>query len=275
MSEPSGWYQAGIGGSAPELYDRYLVPTLFAPWAEDLLASAAVRPGERVLDVACGTGVVTRAAARRVGTTGAVVGLDLNPAMLAVAGALPPVAGATITWQEGNALALPVAERSFDVVVCQQGLQFFPDRPVALREMRRVLVPGGRLALGVWRPITHSPGFAVLAEALDRHIGPGLLTGPFSLGDAAQLRALLAEAGFHDVTIRAAVKTLRFPSVEAFVERYVVSSPLAEPVGQADEQARAALVADVGAGLGSYVGAEGLAFPIENHVTTASIESSA
>src|SRR5215218_1556352 len=193
MGEPSGWYQAGVGGSLAELYERDLVPAIFGPWVEDLLAAADVRPGARVLDVACGpgarvldvacgTGVVARAAAPRVGPTGAVVGLDLSPAMLAAAAALPSVAGAPIAWQEGNALALPFADRSFDVVVCQQGLQFFPDRLAAMREMRRVLVPGGRVALAVWRPIEHSPGFAVFADALDRHIGPDLLAGPFSLG---------------------------------------------------------------------------------------------
>jgi SAM-dependent methyltransferase len=275
MSEPSGWYQAGFGGSLAELYERYMVPAIFGPWAEDLLDAAALQPGERVLDVACGTGVVARAAAPRVGPAGAVVGLDLNPPMLAVAAALPPVAGAAIAWQAGNAVALPFAERSFDVVVCQQGLQFFPDRPAAMRELRRVLAPGGRVALAVWRSIAHSPGFAVLAHALDRHIGPDLLTGPFSLGDAAEVQALLEDAGFRDVRIRAAAKTLRFPSPEAFVTRYVAASPLAAPVGQADEPARAALLADVRAGLEPYLDGDALAFPIENHMVTASGGSSA
>lgn len=274
MSEPSGWYQAGLGGNLPDLYERDLVPTIFAPWAADLL-DAALRPGERVLDVACGTGVIARAAAPRVGPTGTVVGLDLNPGMLAVARARPPVAGAAIAWREGNALALPFADRSFDAVVCQQGLQFFPDRPAALGEMRRVLASGGRVALAVWRSIGHSPGFAVLAEALARHVGPDLLTGPFSLGDAAEVGALLAGAGFRDVTIRAVAKTLRFPSPTAFVTQYVAASPLAEPVGRVDERARAALVADVAAGLRAYVDADGLAFPIESHLATASADSPA
>jgi ubiquinone/menaquinone biosynthesis C-methylase UbiE len=275
MSEPSGWYQAGFGGGLAEAYERYMVPAIFGPWAGDLLDTAALRPGERVLDVACGTGVIARAAAPRVGPAGAVVGLDLNPPMLAVAAALPPVAGAAIAWQTGDVLALPFTDQSFDVIICQQGLQFFPDRSAALREMHRVLAPSGRVALAVWRPIEHSPGFAVLAEALDRHIGSDLLTGPFSLGDATVLRALLEQAGFHDVMIRAVAKTLRFPSVEAFVTRYVAASPLAEPVGQADEPARAALVAHVGVGLAAYLDADGLAFPIENHLVTASGGSSA
>jgi SAM-dependent methyltransferase len=246
MSEPSGWYQAGFGGSLAEAYERYMVPAIFGPWAGDLLDAAALRPGERVLDVACGTGVIARAAAPRVGP-----------------------AGAAIAWQTGDVLALPFTDQSFDIIICQQGLQFFPDRSAALREMHRVLAPSGRVALAVWRPIEHSPGFAVLAEALDRHIGSDLLTGPFSLGDATELRALLKQAGFHDVMIRAVAKTLRFPSVEAFVTRYVAATPLAGPVGQADARARAALVADACAGLEPYIDAAGLTFPMESHFATA------
>jgi SAM-dependent methyltransferase len=269
MSEPSGWYQAGLSASAPELYERCLVPAIFGPWAEDLVVAAAPRPGERVLDVACGTGVVAQAAARRVGATGTVVGLDLNRERLAVASALPAGEGAVIAWRQGDAAALPFPERSFDVVVCQQGLQFFPDRATALGEMRRVLVPGGRLALSVWLPIARSPGFAILAAALDRHISPRLLDGPFSLGDAAELRTLLIGAGFRDVTVSMATRLARFPSAAAFVEGYLAASFLAGLVAQVDARARAAFVADACAGLEPYEDAAGLAFPMESHLATA------
>ena len=271
MSEPQPQPQpqASVGGSAAERYERELVPAIFGPWADDLVAAAAPRPGERVLDVACGTGVVARAAARQVDVAGTVVGLDLNPERLAVASMLPAGEGAVIAWRAGDAAALPLPERSFDVVVCQQGLQFFPDRAAALREMRRVLVPGGRLALSAWLPIARCPGFAVLAAALDRHIGPGLLGGPFSLGDAAELRALLAGVGFRDVTISVATRPARFPSAVAFVEGYVAASFLAAPVAQANARARAALVDDACAGLEPYMDAAGLAFPMESHLATA------
>src|SRR5262249_56846905 len=146
---------------------------------------AALQPGERVLDVACGTGVVARHAAQKVGSAGHVTGLDLNPGMLAVARALPPPSGAPITWVESSAVAMDVPEASCDVVLCQQGLQFFPDRPASLREMHRVLRSGGRLVLSVWSGIDRSPGFAVLAEALKHRISPeagALMTsGPFRL----------------------------------------------------------------------------------------------
>jgi ubiquinone/menaquinone biosynthesis C-methylase UbiE len=124
-----------LGDNAEEVYERYLVPAIFGPWAADLVALAAPQPGEHVLDVACGTGVVVRLVAPHVGPRGHVVGLDLHAGRLAVARALPPAPGAVVEWREGDALALPFAEAVFDLVCCQQGLQFFPDRRTALREM--------------------------------------------------------------------------------------------------------------------------------------------
>jgi ubiquinone/menaquinone biosynthesis C-methylase UbiE len=151
MSQQMDW--TGSGGSAAELFERYGVQAIFGPWAADLVALAAPQPGERVLDVACGTGAVARLAAQRVGPTGAVAGLDLNPEMLVVARSQPPPDGTRIAWHEGNASAMPLADAAFEVVLCQQGVQFFPDRAAALREMHRVLAPGGRLVLSVWRSL--------------------------------------------------------------------------------------------------------------------------
>src|SRR5215216_4533148 len=154
MNQQTQWQ---VGGNAAEIYEQHLVPTVFGPWAADLIGAASPQPGERVLDVACGTGVVARLAAECVGAGGKVVGLDLNPGMLAVARS---VASPTpIDWREDSAVALPFEAGAFDLVCCQQGLQFFPDRPAALRQMHRVLVPGGRLGLATWRPIQYSPGF--------------------------------------------------------------------------------------------------------------------
>jgi ubiquinone/menaquinone biosynthesis C-methylase UbiE len=165
MSQQGQWQ---VAGNAAEIYERDLVPAIFASWAPLVVDLAAPQPGERVLDVACGTGVVARLAAQQVGSNGQVVGLDLNPGMLAVAAAVTPPASptrASITWREANVIALPLAGTTFDIVYCQLGLQFFADRPAALHEMYRVLAPGGRLALMVWRSIQYSPGFGVLADA--------------------------------------------------------------------------------------------------------------
>jgi ubiquinone/menaquinone biosynthesis C-methylase UbiE len=270
MSQHESWQ---VAGNAAEVYERYLVPAVFQPWAPRLLALVAPQPGERVLDVACGTGVVARLAAAQVGTTGTVRGLDVNPGMLAVARSLPSPEGATIEWHEGNATSLPFPDASFDVVCCQLGLQFFPDRPAALREMARVLVPGGRLALLVWRAIHHSPGFAVLADALEQHISAAaaaLMRAPFAFGDTEdELRSLLTEAGFRMVVIRAEVGTVRFTSPEALVQYYIAGSPLAGHVSSAREEARAALIPTVQSALQPYVHDDRLAFPIEGHLVAA------
>ena len=272
MSEQGQWQ---VAGNAAETYERALIPAVFAAWAPRVVALADPRPGERVLDVACGTGVVARLVAREVGSTGNVVGLDLNPGMLAVAASSAgnePPASALITWQEASATKMPLPDAAFDIAYCQLGLQFFPDRPAALREMHRVLVPGGRLGVMVWRSIEHSPGFGILAAALARHVGSeaaGIMRAPFSLAEAEELRGLIAAAGFRDITIRPVPGTVRFPSVARFVQDYVAGSPLAGHVAKVSDEARAALVSEVSDALRSHLAAGALAFPIEAHLASA------
>jgi len=145
-----------LEGSAAELYQRHLVPGITSKWAEDLVHRAQLRPDEEVLDVACGTGVVARLAAKKM-ASGHVTGLDLNPGMLAVARGVVSE-GASVNWREGSALDLPFPSGRFDAVLCQLGLQFFPDQPKALREMRRVMRVPGRVALSVYSPIERTPG---------------------------------------------------------------------------------------------------------------------
>lgn len=272
MSDRGQWQ---VAGNAAETYERALTPAVFAAWAPLVVALADPRSGERVLDVACGTGVVTRLVARQVGRTGKVVGLDLNPGMLAVAAATAasePPTSASITWQEASATRMPFPDGAFDVAYCQLGLQFFPDRPAALREMHRVLVSGGRVGLMVWRGIEHSPGFDILAAALARHVSPeaaGIMRAPFGLAEAEELRGLIAAAGFRDITIRPVAGTVRFPSVARFVQDYVAGSPLAGHVAKVSDEARAALVGEVGDALRSHLAGGALAFPIEAHLASA------
>jgi ubiquinone/menaquinone biosynthesis C-methylase UbiE len=139
MSQQGQWQ---VAGSAPEVYERELVPAVFGPWAPILVELAHPRTGERVVDIACGTGIVARIAAARIGPTGAMAGVDLNPGMLSVARSVAATnsqPGAPIQWHEASADKLPFPDGSFDIVYCQLGLQFFADRAAALREMRRVL----------------------------------------------------------------------------------------------------------------------------------------
>jgi SAM-dependent methyltransferase len=274
MNQQGQWQ---VAGSAPEVYERELVPAVFGEWAPILVELAHPRSGERVVDVACGTGIVARIAAQRVGPTGAVVGIDLNPGMLRVARSVVSTdawRGGPLQWQEAGADKLPFPDGSFDVVYCQLGLQFFPNRTAALREMRRVLGPEGRIALMVWRGIHESVGFAVLAEALERQVGlpaAAIMRAPFGLSNADELGALVSAAGFQNVAIQQRSGTVRFPSVERFVLSYVAGSPLAGPVSQADDAAREALITEVRNALGKFTRNAELAFPIAAHLLSARV----
>jgi ubiquinone/menaquinone biosynthesis C-methylase UbiE len=254
-------------GSPAEIYERHMVPAIFASWAPALLDLVMLKPGERVLDVACGTGVVARQAASRVGA-GQVVGLDLNSEMLALARVLGPA----VEWHEGNAMALPFATSAFDVVVCQQGFQFFPDSGQALREAHRVLVPSGRFAVAVWCAIESSPGYHALARGLERHVGTeaaGLMRAVYRLGDAQTLQTMLENAGFHDVRVRREKRVARFPSPELFVRWIVVGSVLGRTGVQVRDESLATLIREVDGALQPYVRADGLAFPMEAHLAVA------
>lgn len=245
-----------------------MVPAIFARWAPELVETAGVRKGERALDVACGTGAVTRLLADRVGPAGNVVGLDINPGMLAVARLSAP--SPNIEWLEGSAVRMPLADASFDAVVCQQGLQFFPDRPAALSEMRRVLKRGGRLALSCWRSIEHTPGYLVLEQVLARRIGPEKAAlPPFSLGDTGTIRVLVAGAGFREVKFRTEAKMVRFRSAEHMVRAVVGGAPTM--MGALVEQGEGvldAIVAEVAEETKLYVDDEGWATPAVSHIVT-------
>jgi len=238
MSQPS------IDHSIATSYERFFVPTIGRPVAIELLRVAALRPGERVLDVGCGTGIVTRLAAAEVVPDGSVVGLDPDPGMLAVA--RTPAAGEEIEWIEAGAESMPLPDEAFDVVLCQMSLQFVPEPARALAEMHRVLTPGGRLVLNVPGPI--SPVFGSLAGAMERHIAPeaaGFVTHVFSLHDTSDLARLLEEAGFREVSVEADTKELRLPAARDFLWQYIGATPLAPIVAEVDDDALAALESDV------------------------------
>lgn len=238
-------YDRTYGGRAPEIYQRYFVPAIGQPLAADLVAAAELRPGQKVLDVACGTGVVTRLAAERVGRGGSVAGADINAAMLEVARTSSAGTGPSIKWYETAAEAMPLSDGSFDVVLCQLGLQFMRDREAALREMRRVLVPGGRAFSSVPKP---GPFFEVMHDAIARHIdrdAASFVHLVFSLNDPAELRRLFESAGFEEVTVRPAAKEMRLPPAAEFLWQYIYCTPLAPAIMGVDENRRAALERDV------------------------------
>lgn len=258
-----------IPGTPGEIYEQHMVPAIFARWAPALVDVAEVRTGQRVLDVACGTGVVTRLLAERVGSTGRVVGLDFNAGMLvAVRAAAPSLA---IEWLEANAMNMPLPDAAFDAVVCQQGLQFVPDKLAALREMRRVLVPSGRLAMSIWRSVEHAPGFRVLEEALARRIGSEKAAlPPFTLSDGQVIQNMVAGAGFGNVRVRADVKMSRFQSAEHFVRSIVGGAPsMLGALAALGPAVLDAIVAEVVEATRTYLDTEGWATAQVTNIITA------
>jgi SAM-dependent methyltransferase len=217
--------------SAMQIYEDVLVPRLFTPWARLLLDALDLKAGEAVLDVACGPGSVARVAAIEVGPGGRVTGVDLSSAMLTIAQAKPVAPDAApIEYHEAPADRLPVADADFDVAICQQGLQFFPDRAAALAEMRRALRPGGRVGIAVWAEIDQAPPFAALEGAIREVAGDELADryrgGPWGMPDADQLRELLEDSGFDEVRVTRDALPLSFESA-AQLYSILAASPIA------------------------------------------------
>ncbi len=273
MVEHEQWQQVG---SAAELYQRHIVPRITALWASDLVDRAKLRAGERVLDVACGTGVVARLAAERTGGA-QVIGLDLNAEMLRVARSQQDRAVKSIEWREGSALALPFEKEAFEVVLCQLGLQFFPDKSLALREMARVLILGGRLVLSVFSALERTPVAFALANSLDRHFGKGASStkrAEHAFWDPEILARLAEDAGLTQVAVTPVEQTIRFPSTLEYVRLQLTATPQAELISQMQPREAQALIEavarDVAVDLGSDNADGEMSSPQECNVLTAS-----
>jgi ubiquinone/menaquinone biosynthesis C-methylase UbiE len=226
----------------PEMYERWLVGPLFRPWVEMTLDELNLSPNDRVLDIACGTGIVARVAKERLGDAGYVVGIDISPDMLAVARAVAP----SIDWRAGNAGDLPLRDgERFDVVVCQQGLQFFPDKAAAAAQMRRALATGGRLAVATWRSDEEIPFFRDLRLVAERHLG-SIADQRYSFGDAPALEALLRDAGLHDVRSRTVSRTIRFSDDAPFLRLNTMALVGMSAAGKGmDDQERKRVVEEI------------------------------
>lgn len=241
-SRPDGEQQLFSQSSFPEIYEQALVGPLFQPWVGSLLEDVELGPGDRVLDIACGTGIVARLAKERLGATGRVIGIDVNPQMLAVARRAAPA----IDWREGDAGALPLgSDEQFDVVLCQQGFQFFLDRAAAARQMRRALARGGRLGVSTWRPDEEFPLLRQLREIAEWHLGP-VDDRRHSLGEPGPIEAVLGEAGFQDIRSKHFSRTLRFADGSVFVRLNAMALvSMSAAAGDLDDEARQRVVAAI------------------------------
>lgn len=230
-------------GYPAESYEKYSVPALFAPWAAYLIESANVKPGEHILDVACGTGVVARQVAARVGLQGRVIGLDRSPNMLRVAHALAEQDRLAIEWRMSPAEQLPFPDDSFDLILCQFGLMFFSDQHQALTEMYRVLKTEGRVVISVWQGMNRHPFYQILHEVSLQHLGISGVEAVFSLGDSNELRGLLADAGFEQIQIIPMSITARYSNPAEFLAWESDVDPAEAPALQhLDAQARQAIM---------------------------------
>jgi SAM-dependent methyltransferase len=263
MTEPERWQ---VSTDAAEVYESCFVPAIFGAWAGPVADAAGIMTGNRVLDVGCGTGVLAREAVGRVGREGQVVGLDLNEGMLAVAARTEP----TIEWRQGDAASLPFGDASFDVVVSQFALMYFPERAASLSEMWRTLAPGGRLAIAAWAPLRRARGYQILVNIATRQCGgeaADVLAAPFVLGDREELAKLFVDSGISGADVTPHEGSIRFPSVKEFIHIEVKGSPLADMVS---DDAMENLAAESEEALREFVVASGeIVMPMDAHIVTA------
>ena len=260
----SGWQ---LSGDAPIAYDRFAIKVM-EPWTDDLILAGGCRDGDRVLDVACGTGLV----AGRIGAVSrkfcTITAIDVNEGMLSVARRNPQ-----IEWHQGSATELPFADGSFDVVLCQQGLQYFPDRAAAMQGMARVLAPGGRLALNVWGALNRQPFYVALVDGIVEFMGEEAAKSafnlPFSLNTAAELRMLASDAGLEAISVRFEHRTMRYPSPAKMIAGFMVATPIASQFQSLPSDRQRGFADYVAERLAGYVDDAGLAAPMENHFLTA------
>jgi len=233
-----------FSASASENYEKFFIPVIGKPMAEDLVKKADLKSVEKVLDVACGTGIVARLVSEKIGYKGFIAGLDPNPGMLAVARSLRLDTPAE--WYEANAENMPLADNTYNIIFCQMGLQFMEDKVIALRGMNRVLKNDGILYLNLPGPIADL--YNLFAIAMKKHIGEkaeGFIRHVFSLYDKKEIEHLFKNAGFKDINITNNVKTLHLPDTADFMWQYIYSTPLAAHIQTAGKESLLNLEKDV------------------------------
>jgi len=260
-----------LSGKGPEIYEEVWVPALMGPCAKDLVAASDLKAGERILDIACGTGVVCREVLSLDQVPATVVGVDINDGMLSTARHYASKFGkGDIRFTQGDATSLPFIDAAFDVVLCQQGLQFMPDRPSVMTEISRVLAPGGRCAISVWK--SPSPFGTALDKFLNQKFGEGATKAwqtSTSLGDRDALRSLAEDAGFIDCNVQFDIVMARHKKPKEFVEGVLSATPLSENISDLPAIERRNLVNGIITEIATYMDDGGIAYPNEVHTLTA------
>jgi SAM-dependent methyltransferase len=265
MGDGSGFQ---VDDDAPHHYQNE-VWRFMGPFA-DALVSSSVSEGDAVLDAACGTGIATRAAASIVGGSGSVIGTDINSAMLRLAEAISVENEDGITWSQASALDLPYGDDRFDCVVCQQGVQFFPDPAAGLREMARVTRPGGTVAITVWSDLADSPYFDVMRDMLLRFCGvqPEDMAWSFT---AVQIEDWFVSAGFSRPSVEQVNLTVALPPLHEFVPSHMRAVPWANQFFAISSEERAEAVRYMETRLGNLRTATGIDAPFGSHLATAGV----
>lgn len=260
-----------VDTTAAEAYERHMVPGMFARWSQFIVTLADPRPGEQVLDVACGTGIGARLAARAVGTSGRVAGLDIDPGVVQVAGKVTYGSTTPMEWHCASVLKMPFKNGEFDLCLCLQGLQFFPDRLAGCAEIRRVLKPSGRLVASLWAPLEFNKGHHAVVQALEcQNVDASPAKRACSFADADEIHDTARRAGFSNVKVRTEDGVSHFASMQSFIDGMTLGSPSTRhAVTLLPEGGRDRFVRDVSTTLEPYIVGGELQYPMRTHIMVA------
>ena len=256
-----------LAGNAAEVYEAQKVPAIFGPLAELTVDRAHPHTDDRVLDIACGTGIILRVLAKRLPKIEQLVGVDLNAGMLEVARKLSAESGFEGDWRQGDVTALPFEPASFTLCFCQQGLQYFPDKPKALSEIHRVLEPGGRLLLSLWSEV--SPLFAAMGDALEKHVSKEAArraVAPFAFRDQQVVEELLEDAGLDLDDVRCVTIDRKMGPADESFPKEIAGSPIAEDVDGLDPKILEKIVTDMATNLAAYRQGNGFSIPQSSYL---------
>ena len=269
VKNDSGWQ---LNEDGPEAYEKYIVPTFSGSWAADIVKRANLNLDDRILDLGCGTGIVSRHAHQAMADSVQITGIDINEVVIKKAMEISRSVACNIEWKQASVESLPFPDAAFNVVLCQQGLQYFPDRHLALTEVRRVMAPKGRAIFSVWRPLEYSSFYQALHRALEYYVNPEaaqMLSSAYVLGDAAELRELFEFTGFNNIEICIVIKQMRCPSLSDFLFGSVSASPFAGDVFKLDNSKREEMVRSISESVSEYIDDHGLAAPMESYLVSA------